>query len=121
VQIEFRDNYQAYVGQISALYPDLDWEVVMRRLCTHGWWFDHVSLQALARALEIDINIISSAGQDHDSEAPATQLDVPRAFVFLGHLVGRHYVALVPGKEQLLFTLFLSSPHIITVSCCGKK
>jgi hypothetical protein len=107
VVLEFRTKFEAYMSQVAALYPALDWEQFLARLGAPGWWFDHVAIQALARALGIDIHIISSAGHAHDSEAPATQLRVGRATVFVGHLVGLHYVALLPGLRSRCFTSFV--------------
>lgn len=105
-----------YTSQVSALYPNLGWEEFLARLGAQGWWFDHVAIQALARALEIDIHIISSAGPSYDSEAPATQLRVGRASVFVGHLVGRHYVALLSGTYTSSSFYFFTL-HVLF--CCA--
>lgn len=65
-----------------------------------GTWADHVAIIGLATALHRRIKVISSSGQDYDTEAlpqDGRELGVP---IYIGHIPEVHYLSL-PKKKFL--------------------
>ena len=83
-------------GMPLELFAGMPWSEYVQQMITDGTYGDHLTLQTIANLYQIQLDIISSLGEDHATHI-VPQDSEPVAMFALGHFSedhGMHYVSL---------------------------